>query len=417
MTTKSSSMEQMYKHQERFISRGLHQACLVWSPGTGKTRASCEWAKSLESDLTFIICPKALKENWKREVKRWGLKFAAVYTKEEFKKEYMESNGMMPTPTCLIVDEVHYFLSPQFKSQMSKCLRDYIKKGKIRNVLLASGTVYLSSPWNIFTLATLLGHKWNWREFQFKYFFPMRMGPRLIFQPKKGVEKDMARIVHKIADVVDINDCLDVPEQLHSDPEYFALTKEQEKGIKDNHDPLPIVRFTRQHQIEQGVMKGDENGLIPSQTFASDKMARIAELVKENKKVAIICRYNMQIDEIYKMLLPQSLKDVRKVYIIRGDTKNRDEITLEAEAADEAIVLIQGDTAVGFQLPSFELCIFASMSFSYVNWVQACGRFLRMDKPSRTTFMYLLTGEDSIDQAVYDSIKRKENFEIELYGR
>jgi hypothetical protein len=40
-----------------------------------------------------------------------------------------------------------------------------------------------------------------------------------------------------------------------------------------------------------------------------------------------------------------------------------------------------------------------------------------MDKPSRTTFLYLLTEGDSIDQAVYDAVKKKEDFKIELYAR
>jgi len=79
--------------------------------------------------------------------------------------------------------------------------------------------------------------------------------------------------------------------------------------------------------------------------------------------------------------------------------------------------LIQADCAEGYQLPSFGLCVFASQSYSYTKWEQICGRFLRMDKPSRTTFLYLLTEGDSIDQAVYDAVKKKEDFKIELYAK
>ena len=80
-------------------------------------------------------------------------------------------------------------------------------------------------------------------------------------------------------------------------------------------------------------------------------------------------------------------------------------------------MLIQADCAEGYQLPSFGVCVFVSMSYSYVKWVQLCGRFLRMDKPSRTTFIYLLTEGESIDQAVFDSVKNKKNFQIELYKK
>jgi flavin-binding protein dodecin len=40
-----------------------------------------------------------------------------------------------------------------------------------------------------------------------------------------------------------------------------------------------------------------------------------------------------------------------------------------------------------------------------------------MDKPSRTTFLYLISGEESVDQAIYDAIQRKEDFRIELYKK
>ena len=307
------------------------------------------------------------------------------------------------------------FLTPNFKSQMSKCLRDYIKKNDIKRVLLLSATVYTSSPWNIFTLATLLGYKWNWRDFNWKYFYQVRMGGRIVPMPKKGVEKEMAELTRKIASVVDIHDCMDVPLQLHEDPQYFALTPEQERAIKSNYDPVHIVRYTKQHEIENGILKGDTNGLIEDQTFPSDKIDRIDRLVRENKKVAIVCRYNMQITALaqhFEHAIPE-----KDAYIIQGATKNRDEITVQCEEAEEAIVIIQADCAEGYQLPSFELCVFASMSYSFAKLEQVCGRFLRMDKPSRTTFSYLLSDGDSVDQAVYDAVKRKEDFQIALYGK
>lgn len=408
---------ELFQHQKEFLDKNPDRTALVWSCGTGKTRTAIEWA-AIDEFPALVVCPKALKENWKREIRKYDPNaregFWTVMTKEEFKKWVMQ-NPLNDHICQIIVDEVHNgFLTPNFKSQMSKCLRDFIKKNKIERVLLLSATVYTSSPWNIFTLATLLGHSWNWREFQWKYFYAINMGGRMIMQAKKGVEKDMAVLTKGIASVVDIHDCMDVPEQLHLDPEYVALTKEQTVVLKNNYDPVHIVRYTRQHEIENGVLLPDKNGLIAAQIFECDKVPRIISLVEENKKIAIVCRYNMQID----MLRDRLKKEFphREIYIIRGDTKDRDTITLECEAREDAIVLIQADCAEGYQLPSFGICVFASQSYSYAKYEQICGRFLRMDKPSRTTFVYLIAGEDSVDQAVYDSIKKKEDFQIQLYG-
>lgn len=360
------------------------------------------WAKEYEGLGTVIVCPKALKQNWINEMNRLDLKNAFVVTKEEFKKLTFTN------PQQIIVDEVHNgFLTPQFKSQMSKSLRNYCRKAK--RVLLLSATVYTSSPWNIYNLATYVGLQWNWQEFNYTFFDQVRMGRRMIPVAKKGAKEKLATIVKKFCSIVDISDCIDVPEQLHCDPEYFALTPSQITAIKNNYDPLPIVRYTKQHEIEQGVLLPNE--FTELQTFPADKNERIVSLVKENPKIAIVCRYNAQID-----LLRDLLAEYEPL-IIRGDVKDRYFITLKAENSEHCVLLIQADCAEGYQLPSFPLCVFASQSYSYVKYEQICGRFLRMDKPSKTTFMYLLTDGDSIDKAVFNSVRAKEDFNLEVYGK
>lgn len=401
-------MKGLYTHQLAFLKENPNKSSLVWSCGTGKTRTALEWAK-LNIDDTLIICPKALKINWRREVGKWGLEdYVYIFTKEEFRRDWQKLRKF----NQVIVDEVHNgFLTPNFKSQMAKALQKYLIKHAVPRVLLLSATVYTSSPWNIYNLAFYTGHVWDWRSFKYEFFNNIRMGMRIIPQAKKGIEPRLAELTRSIASVVDIHDVLDVPLQNHLEPEYFALSKEQQKAIKDNYDPLPIVRYTNQHEIENGILIGNE--FREDQVFESDKVERIKQLCEENKKIAIVCRYNAQIYSLEKYLENW----VRPVYIINGDVEDRDFVTRMAEEKEECIVLIQADCAEGYQLPSFELCIFASQSYSYTKWEQICGRFLRMDKPSRTTFMYLLTEGDSIDQAVYDSVKKKEDFKINLYAK
>lgn len=396
----------LYEHQQKFLEKNPDKSALVWSCGTGKTRTAIEWARQSDVFPGLIICPKALKANWKREIEKYGGYALDVMSKEEFRRDW----DKLSIYGIVIVDEVHNgFLTPNFKSQMSKALRNYIKKHKVPRVLLLSATVYTSSPWNIYSLATLLGHKWNWKTFDYTFFDRIWMGRRQVPVIKKGIDKRLVEAVKKIADVVDIKDVIDVPLQNHLEPEYFSLTKEQERAIKENYDPVPIVRFTHQHEIENGVLIGNE--FKREEFFNCDKDERILAIVEENPKVAIVCRYNLQIDHLAGLL------NIHKPYIIRGDVKNRDEVCRLAEEAEKAVILIQGDCGIGFELPSFSVCVYASMSYSYTSWEQMNGRFLRMNKPSRTTFIYLLTEGDSIDQAVYDAIQKKEDFQIELYAR
>ncbi len=399
-------MINLYKHQLDFLKENPAKKALVWSCGTGKTRTAIEWA-TLGREHALIICPKALKTNWAREVSRWANpKNFTIMSKEEFRRDYFE----IPAVKQIIIDEIHNgFLTPHFKSQMSKALKKYIARHEVPRVLALSATVYTSSPWNIYNLAVYTGKLWNYRDFDHAFFDHVRMGPRVVPVAKRGIEKELAEITKRIASVVDINDVIDVPLQNHLEPEYFALSKEQKKAIKDNYDPLPIVRYTLQHEVENGIILPNE--FREAQIFDCDKYERIEELVKENPKIAIVCRYNGQID-----LLRAKLAEYDPL-VIRGDVKDRDSVCVKAEASERAVVLIQADCAEGYQLPSFPVCVFASMSYAYTKYEQICGRFLRMDKPSRTTFIYLLAEGDSIDQAVYDAIKRKEDFQINLYEK
>lgn len=395
----------LYKHQTEFLKQNPNMTSLVWSCGTGKSRAAIEWTKLCPQYKPLVICPKSLKTNWKREAEKWGVEIV-VMSKEEFRRDHdtMKKYGQV------IVDEVHNgFLTPHFKSQMSKALRWYLKTHEVPRVLLLSATVYSSSPWNIFNLAFLTGHKWNREQFERTFFVYVRMGRRMIPKVRKGMEKRLAEATKKIASVVNIHDVLDVPLQFHAEPEYFSLNRKQEEEIQENYNPVPIVRYTKQHEIENGILIGNE--YMPDAQFPCDKHERILALVEENPKIAIICRYNLQIDALATLLASHS------PYVIRGDVKDRDAITIEVENKKRAIVLIQADCSMGYQLPSFELCVFASMSYSYVNKEQMEGRFLRMDKPSRTTFMYLLTEGDSIDKAVYDCLTLKKDFQINLFKK
>ena len=400
-------MQKLFDHQIKFLSQNPNKTVLVWSCGTSKTRTALEWSK-LYKGTTLAVTPKSLCVNWKREMEKWGIKID-VMSKETFRKLH---KGLKRYDQ-IICDEIHVgFLTPHFGSQMSKSLKWYLKEHKVERFCGCTATPFTSSPWNVFNLAHYIGHNWNWYKFKQEFFYDVYMGNRLVPMVKKGIEPKLAELTKKIASVVDIHDCMDVPEQLHCDPEYFALSKEQERAIKDNYDPVPIVRFTHQHEIENGILIGNE--FKEAQFYETDKIERIKTLCEENKKIAIVCRYNVQIARLSNALNTYIKK---KVVIIGGKTPNRDALCLEAERAEEAIVIIQADCGIGFQLPSFELCVYVSMSYSYTSWEQMNGRFLRMDKPSRTTFMYLLTEGESIDQAVYDAVKRREDFRIELYKK
>lgn len=412
---------ELFDHQKKFLELNPKQHLLCWDTGTFKTRTSIEWFKiNPDPDGNLVIVPKALKANWYRENKKWNGPEIMVITKEEFKRDWRR----LKRYGNVVIDEGHYFAG--MKSDLSKCLISYLRGRKIKKTLFLTATPYRSSPWDIFRIAQHLGYEWNFMKWRDRFFeevyigrggFTFRSpeeggtvkGKRVIRMRTGQEEQDhLMRIVAGIGSIVSIQECADVPEQV-DEVETFELTKQQIDLKTEKHDPSPIIRYTRFHQIENGVIKGDD--------YNADRMGidclkneRLLELCQDNKKIIIVCRYNLQID-FYK----EFLKKYNNIYVIRGDVKNRDEVVQQAEAAEKAIVLIQAACSEGYELPSFPLMVFASMDYSYVNYKQMRGRILRLNKLKKNVYLHLVS--KGIDMAVYNAIMKKQDFSIALYAQ
>lgn len=408
---------ELFKHQERFLERNPNKCLLCWDTGSGKTFTSLLWAKSRgAAHDTLVICPKALKENWQRAagtIFPFSSSRVNLVTKEEFRRDWESYPDGVKR---IIVDEAHYFAG--MKSAMSKSLRKFIRKHGVVEILLLTATPYMSTPWNIYVLAGHLGYMWSYPKFKDKFFEERYLTSkvpgrgqmrRTVPVIKRGIEGDIASLVARIGDVVRLDECADIPEQLFVPPEFFDLTPEQVRAKKDVLEFNPIVRYTKYHQIENGTVKGD--GYEPDVFLPNYKTERIKDLCAENDKIIIVCRYNLQISS-----LKENLKEIGKpIFVIQGATKNKDTVVQEAERAEKAIVLVNAACSEGYELPSFPLMVFASLSFSYKDYKQMIGRILRINKLKKNVYMHLLC--DEIDLAVYSSIMQKQDFSIEIYSK
>lgn len=384
----------LYKHQQDILDKAPKKHLLAWETGTGKTLAGILLA---EGKRTLVIVPKSLKEQWQAEGTPYEIK-----TKEEFKKEAAD----LPAYECVVVDEAHYFSG--IKSQMSKTLLTYLQRHKVEYVYLLTATPYLSTPWNLFTLAKLLGHNPKYPTWQKLYFYPMQIGRRVIHQVRANIEEDMARIVSKIGNTVRMDEARDVPEQIFQ-TEYFDLTSAQQTAIKQITDLEPIVRWTKTHQICGGTLKGD--GYTKDAEFSSEKMKRVLDLVSEHKKLIIVCRYNHEIK-----ILSQRLEKHPNCVVITGMTQDKHTLIKNAEASSQCVVLVNAACSEGYELPSFPIMVFYSYDFSLKNYVQMIGRILRINKLKSNVYLSLVV-RGTIDEDVYKTILKKKDFDIAIYDK
>lgn len=407
-------MTKLYAHQQRFLDKNPDRKLLCWDTGTGKTLTAVEWSK-LGEEQTLFIAPKSLKENWLRNTTEHAAPlFSRVISKEEFRRDW----DSLPKYPQIVVDEGHYFSGQT--SGLTKALRAYMKKHDTTRILIMTATPYLSTPWNIYTLAKHLGVHWSYIKFLNHFFEDKYVGRREIAGKvvgraikvvKPGMEEDIGKCVAQIGDVVRLDECADVPPQVF-ETEMFTLNDDQKRAMRDNFDPNPVVRFTKHHQIEGGTLKGDE--YTEDQWFNPVQMERLRELVETHPKVAVICRYNFEVDMIqYHLWRDDPLK--KNIFVIRGDVKNRDEVVQQVEAAERAVVIINAACSEGYELPSVPLMVFWSLSFSYKDYKQMLGRILRINRLKKNVYLHLLT--PGISQAVYDSIMKKQDFDIEIYAR
>lgn len=405
----------LYKHQQQFVDAGYEKHLMAWPCGSGKSLAAAV-ACIKGGGNSLVVCPKSLVDNWPTELEQANNQYypdgtggeeTGIISKENFKKNVRA----IPRYENLILDEGHYFSG--HKSQMYKSVLWYIKNRKPRRIYILTATPYLSTPYNIMCYGNLLGktHGWGYWDFKTKFFDDIRMGNRTVPVPKKGMEGDIAKLVASLGSTYSLDDLFDVPEQIYQH-EYFDLNAEQKKTIKEIIDILPVVRFTKIHQIESGTLKRD---YMDDLELSCEKTKRVIELCGEHKKIAIVARYNAQLF-MYKKMLHDKFPG-RTIYLINGENNHRQEDVDKINAEDDAIVLINAACSEGYNLWSVPVMVFASMNFSFKDTEQLKGRILRANKLKKNVYIFLLTKDNkSVDQGVYQSYLEKRDFDAKIFA-
>ena len=273
-----------------------------------------------------------------------------VMSKEEFKRDYLS----LPKYDTLISDESHTVagVTPTIcyrnkkpypkTSQIFDACYNYIKYNQPSRVYLCTATPTRNAM-SVYALGLLLGRDWDFRKFRDTYYIPVKMGNREIWMMKKDKETQerLGKTVRGIGYTGQLSDWLDVPEQTHV-VKNIPLTKEQLYKLKELpiDFPDPLVLVGKKHQVEQGVLKGNE--FETSQTFPTGKLEVIEDLYEEFGKVLVFAKYTEQIE-----VIKQHFEKVCTVYTLTGATKDRGEVIAKAENASRCIVIAQSSVSAG----------------------------------------------------------------------
>jgi len=373
----------LYPHQQKFLDDNPNGAILCWETGTGKSHAARLWVQpEKRGECPVIICPKQIKEDWRGPN-------LIVYTFEEFKKAYKQ--GELPNkPTAIIVDEADMMASPLFeakkRSQRTEALFDYILSHPEADVLLLTATPVRSTPANLHTLLVLSRQipatKDTWLKYRDRFYALTNMPylPRPAWLPKPGWQKMMPKYIDRYCYTALMQDLVDLP------PETHEIIKLKEPDYEQNEEWEPAAQFAADHRLEQG-----------------EKHKAITKAARGYRKVVVVCKYRDQINELEKKLSKE-----RETFVLDGRTKDVAAVIKDAEASYECYLIIQAQVGAGFELPSFAVMIFASMSYGARDYIQMCGRTKRINALKPLKYYYLLAGR--CDKMVYNAVKKGLDF-------
>ena len=416
-------MIKLYKHQIDLIKEDPKKCLIAWGTGVGKSAVTL----SLAQGKTLVVCPKTLREDmtWQRNLEKLEKKLnLTVISKEEFRRDW-EKYSRFDT---VIYDECHQIcgISPVFKwvnkqpvpktSQLFDACYQFIQKTNPERLYLLTATP-VRNPLAVFVLMVRLGKKTldSFESFRRTFYVPVKMNFREVWMAKKDAESQqrLGSLVQSMGYTGRLSDFADVPEQTHRVIN-VPLTKEQETRLKEIiiEYPDPLVVIGKKHQIEQGVLKGDEYS--PSETFPTGKLEVIEDLYEEFGKVLVFAKYTEQISSIMQYFRNKYGFGLQ-IGILSGQTKDRGQIIESAENADRCVVIAQASVSAGYELPSFRCTIYASQSYSYVDYAQSLGRTLRINNLQKNLYVYLLSGE--IDKAVYKALENKGDFQEATYAK
>jgi superfamily II DNA or RNA helicase len=369
----------LFKHEQIFLERENNDnEILAWQAGTGKTHCATLWLEQKNRlRNAVVICPKQIREKWKRLRPE-----ATVYSFEDFLKA-----DLPPKPSAIVIDEADCMASPLFvaklRSKRTEKLYNYILSEPDAHTLQLTATPVRSSPWNMHTLLTFKRHYIDWKKYR-QRFFSLESRPYLprpAWLPIKTWRKDMQRLIEKHCHVALMRDLVD-----EMPPETHEIVKMPEPDYEVGMEWEPMRKFVEDHRLEQ-----------------QKKPAKILELSREFSKVLVVAHYTDQIDNLESIL-----KKDRPVYVLDGRTKNADKVITEAEEDPECFFIVQASVGAGFEVPSFDCMIFASMGFSVRNYVQMMARIQRANALHPVIYYYLLSGR--ADRAVYGNIQLGKDF-------
>ena len=249
---------------------------------------------------------------------------------------------------------------------------------------------------------------------QATYFTQDLANPHYWYQTDENKEKLFARLSEGSV-FLKKEDCVDLPPKVF-EVKRFELGKEQKKyyddmirDIQDNINEWSKFEFTAKLMKLREIVSGfviNKDGSITDFDTNKDKLLESAFEEIGDKPVIIWCQFQHEVDK---------LAEKYNGVALTSKTKDRDLIIRQFKNG-EIKKLFTHPKLLGKGL-TFVNCtynIYYSLSFSYEEFRQSQDRIHRIGQDNKCTYI-ILQGKNTIDEKIYNCLKRKGNAVDELY--
>jgi SWI/SNF-related matrix-associated actin-dependent regulator 1 of chromatin subfamily A len=430
-------------YQEDGIARGLELKRFVNGdqPGLGKTLQSIGTVigAEMQGEITFpclVVCPSALKINWKREFEMWtdkkamvlddktkntwhrfyemGLADVFVVNYESMKKYFVTS---MPSKKDLkhssqiimderiklfksvIVDESHRLKDPN-SNQAKICIQ--LTKGK-KYIILLTGTPVVNKPIDLFSqLAVMfkLSHFGGENGFKTRYCEGGRGSANLkelnylmnmscyFMRKKEDVLKDLPPLSRQTI-ICSISTKEEFDKVKNDFANFLKNSDLTDSEIKKKVSSETIVKITMLLQISA------RGKLEAAREY-------IDEIIDSGQKIVVFCKHKIIVD-LLKEIYPKAVTVTGQDDAIQ---KQNSVDSFQNKETTNIIICNHKAAGVGLTLTASSEVLFVELPWTQADCEQAEARCHRMGQPSNVRATYLL-GEDTLDQWLYDIIQEK----------
>lgn len=396
----------LYPTQQKVLNKAKPSFLYELGTSSGKTLISIyHYLKHSNGEPLLIVMPPA-----KLKTGEWEEEIKTVEQSEDIKINYEQlSIGVLARRWkefkgyFIIIDEAHMIKNPTSKRGKAAM---YLSKHATNFVLLtATAAATWEDTMNYFIMWGFYRNKTHFLK-EHAIYGDLYLGDRVIKKPVDWTNKDELKekfntfsIKKPTTYFVDLPDTQTRVINFKKSPIYNKLEKDRVLEVDGE-----LELFDTPPKLLAG---------LRYYTNQEDKL-RYTEMLAEGTDENILIFYNFVKERDSLVRLARKLK--KKLFEVSGQNFKLPS-KKERETLKNSITIAQyqsGSAAIELQYCS--QVIIYTPSYSYINHTQALGRAVRHGNKNKVTIYHYNT-KDSIEEAVYAALDRKEDFTEELFRK